>query len=261
MNQPTAPPPPPPAQYDAAPPPKKKGLSPLAWVGIGCGGLLVIALIVFVIGGMFVAKKARDVVGDFESNPAMAAAEMVVRVNPELELVESDREAGTLTVRNTRTGEVITLDLEDVENGNFGFNVDGEESTVSFGEQGIEVTSEEDGKTSTMKIGGSAGSDVPDWVPVYPGTVPASTFVSSSGGRTQGAFALNTDDQPEAVLDWYADEMSDLGIADPDRSSFQAGDTRGGSVSGSSGSELKLNVSAMAREGGTVITVTFEAAS
>lgn len=258
MNQPTAPPPPPPAQHAPAPPPQKKGLSPLAWVGIGCGGLLVIALLVFVVGGMLVAKKARDVVGDFEGNPAMAAAEAVVRLNPELELVESDREAGTLTIRNERTDEVITVDLEDVENGNFGFDVDGEESRVSFGEEGIEVTSEADGKTSRVKIGGGDASEIPDWVPIYPGTEPASTFVSSQGGSTSGAFALNTEDRPEDVLEWYTGELDDLGVSEPSRSSFEAGDTRGGSITGKSDSGRQLNVSAMARDEGTVITVTFE---
>ena len=63
-------------QPAATPPPpapaKKKGLPPLAWVGIGCGALVVIALIVFAVGSWLVAKKVRDVAGEFEANPAMA---------------------------------------------------------------------------------------------------------------------------------------------------------------------------------------------
>lgn len=80
----------------------KKGLSPLVWIGIGCGGLLLVGAVVLSVGGYFAVKTASDFVGD---NPAAAAAEAIVRINPELELVESDREGGTITVRESSTGK------------------------------------------------------------------------------------------------------------------------------------------------------------
>ena len=95
---------------------EKKGLSPWAWVAIGCGGLLVLFAIVVTMSGMFVAKKVGDYAEEFKENPA-AAAELLIKMNPELELVDSDREAGTMTIRNKEDGEVITVNYEDIEQG------------------------------------------------------------------------------------------------------------------------------------------------
>src|ERR1700712_1765267 len=97
--------PPPPG----SPQPPKKALSPLAWVGIGCAVLFVIALLALggigAIGSYFIKKQADK----FEKNPTMAAAEMVVRLNPDLELVSSDEKTNTLTIKDKKTGEVTTL--------------------------------------------------------------------------------------------------------------------------------------------------------
>jgi len=258
MTEPMAPPPPP-ATPPPATPAKKKGLSPLAWVGIGCGALVLIAVIVLGAGVMFVGKKARDLAADFESNPAMAAAKLAVRLNPELEVVESDEEAGTLTVRNKETGEVLTFDLEEIEQGKLGvLTGEGEETTVTFGgtEGGVEIETEEGGKTSRLRFGAGAGADeIPSWVPVYPGTEPASNFISTTDEGTQGAFSLSTGDEPDEVLDWYADEVEDLGMA-PERSTFSTPESRGGLISGEAG-ERGLNVTVMNQGEGTLVTVTF----
>jgi hypothetical protein len=257
MTEPTVPPPatPPPA----ASPAKKKGLSPLAWVGIGCGALVLIAIIVFAAGVMFVGKKARDLAGDFESNPAMAAAKLAVQLNPELEVVESDEEAGTLTVRNKKTGEVLTLDLEEIEQGKLGvLTGEGKEATVTFGgaEGGVEIEAEQEGTTSRLRFGAGAGADdIPSWVPIYPGTEPASNFTSTTDEGTQGAFSLSTSDAPDEVLDWYAEEVQDLGMT-PERSTFSTPASRGGLISGEAGGR-QLNVTVMSQAEGTLVTVTF----
>ena len=44
---------------------EKKGLSPWAWVAIGCGGLLVVCAIIVSVSGFFVAKKVGDFAEDF----------------------------------------------------------------------------------------------------------------------------------------------------------------------------------------------------
>ncbi len=88
---------------------KKKGLGPLAWIGIGCGALVVIVAVALVVVGLIAAKKIKDVAGDFKDNPEMAAARLIVKMNPELEEVSADEQAATITVRHTKTGEVVTL--------------------------------------------------------------------------------------------------------------------------------------------------------
>ncbi len=97
----------------AAPPEAKKGLSPLAWVLIILGVVFVLMMGACVACGLVVTQAARELASDFEANPAKAMAELAVRANPDIELVESDDDAGTMTVRNTETGEELTLNFED----------------------------------------------------------------------------------------------------------------------------------------------------
>ena len=83
--------------------PERTGLHPLAWVGIGCGAILmVIVIAVVMVGGFFLARTVKDVAEDFEDNPGLAAARFIVKASPELEEVEVDEDAGTMTVRNTQ---------------------------------------------------------------------------------------------------------------------------------------------------------------
>ena len=93
----------------------KKGLPVLAWIAIGCGGIVVLGGIAFTLIGWLAVSKMKDVASDFEDNPTRAAAELMVRMNPELEMVESDEDAGTLTVREKSSGKVITFNYEDIK--------------------------------------------------------------------------------------------------------------------------------------------------
>src|SRR5262245_9254537 len=102
MNGTSQPIPPPPG----APPqtPAKKGLGPLGWILIGCGGLVVICMMAA--GAcFFVAKRQVD---KFQKNPTLAAAELAARLNPDVEVVSKDEDKGTLTIKNKKTGEVGT---------------------------------------------------------------------------------------------------------------------------------------------------------
>lgn len=251
------PPPPPPAQPAAPPPAPGKKKSPWLWVGIGCAGLLVVTLIVIAVVLNFAANKVRDVASDFEDNPGLAAAEMIVRANPELELVDSDRQAGTLTVRNTRTGEEMTVNLKDIEQGRLSvLTGEGEESSIEIGqgENGFEVTTEQDGKTSRLRVG-AGNEDVPEWVPVYPGSQPSGTYVATTQDSVSGTFALTTSDPPEEVLDWYAGEIEELGLT-VERTTFATPVNRGGSLRGhEEGREMTVTV--VTQDEGTQIQIIF----
>ena len=58
--------------------------------------------------------------------------------NPDLEVVSSDDESGTVTIRNKKTGEEITMNAADIKNGRLRFkNEKGEEVTFEgSGEKG-----------------------------------------------------------------------------------------------------------------------------
>lgn len=258
MSEPSYPPPPPSPPPPAPQRARKKGLPALAWVGIGCGALLVIALIVAAAGFWWLGNKARDFAGDFEDNPAMAAAVMAVRVNPEVELVDSDKDAGTLTVRNKETGEEMTFDLDEIEDGKLEvLTGDGERSSFTFGggEGGVEITAEKDGETSRMRFGAGDAEEIPDWVPIYPGSEPSGTFLTTTSEGTSGAFGVSTSDPPDEVLSWYGEQVEELGI-DPRRSEFSTPVSRGGTVTGST-EDREIGVTVTSQDEGTMVTITF----
>ncbi len=193
---------------------QKKGLPTLAWVGIGCGVLLLLGAISFAVAVGFGIRKVKQVAGDvaadFEKNPAKAAAELAVRLNPDLELVESDDDAGTMTIRNKKDGEVVTLDFKDIADGNFRVTTkDGETSLSVGGDEGVTVR----GPDGEARFGGSGDlSDVPDWVPIYPAATGATgAYSGTSGGRTSGAVTAKATGEPKAVLDYYAGVLEERG--------------------------------------------------
>jgi hypothetical protein len=195
--------------------PERRGLGTLAWIGIGCGVLLVVVVIALAVASWFVVGKARQVAEDFdvEGNPALAAARMIVRLNPELEEVDVDEEEGTITVRNTDTGEEITVDFEDLDQGRISWKTGDQEVTIDAsggeGEEVISVTGDEgEWKLST---GGTGAGDVPDWVPVYPETEPVASHVFEGSEGVRGTCQLETDDGAAQVIDFYQDRLQQAG--------------------------------------------------
>ncbi len=210
---------------------QKKGLPALAWVAIGCGVILLVVAIAVVAGGVFVAKKVKDVAGDFEKNPALATARTIVRLNPELEEVAVDEDAGTITVREKKTGKELTVSFEDLKEGRISFtSSDGETMTLSGGEEGVRVTDE---RGSTVFSAGAAGRDgAPDWVPVYPGTSSEGGLTMRQQGRVSGSFSLATGDSPEKVLEYFRKALGDAGFEVRVNSYSEGSTTTGGVVYG-----------------------------
>jgi len=203
------PPPPPGSTPEVA---KKKGLHPVAWLAIGCLVFVIIAGVLVTAGGIFVAKKAKDALGD---DPSMAAAEMIVRITPELELVDSDREARTLTVRDKGSGTVATFDVSAIESGEFKFESEGKTVEIDgSGESGSFVTVTEEGgegeaSTSTLQIG--SRGEIPAEVPIYPGSEPQSLYSMTQGGTETGSYQIDTNASFEDLVGFYeqyADETS-----------------------------------------------------
>lgn len=245
-----------------APPPAKKGLSPLAWVAIGCGGIAIIGILVVgglvMAGGMF-AKKQLD---KLEKNPAMTAAEWAVRANPDLELVESDPEAGTLTIRDKKTGEVTTISAEDAKEGKFTVTTKEGTSSVDFsgGEDGGSLTvTNEKGETSTFSAGANAPTGFPSWVPAYPGGVPQGMFQVNSPQERGASFTVQTSDAVAKVLEFYKGKLEGAGLA-VQSSSYEAnGKVAGGTVTGTSSDQKRtVNVIVTGQEGqGTQAVVSY----
>jgi len=203
----------PPMAPPPATPAPKKGTSPLVWILAGCGGLIVIAGIVFAVLTYWGYNKAKSYVETAKKNPALAAAKIAVAVNPDLEIVTEDDEAGTLTIRNKKTGEEITMNAEDIKEGRLKFkNEKGEEVTFEgsgeTGKEGFRIKTDK----GTMAFGNVAGEAPPSWVPSYPGAkVMASSREKTDEGFT-GTYSFQTADSADAVLAYYEKELRNAGF-------------------------------------------------
>ena len=244
--------------------PKKKGLGTLAWIGIGCGTLVVIVSVVLIVVGLFAAKKLKDVAGDldFEGNPEMASARLFVRMNPELEEVAVDEEAGTLTVRHKDSGETVTVGIDDLKEGRFKFTTDEGEVTIdatgSMDDGTISVTRGDE--SWKLKTGIETSADLPSWVPVYPGAEVDSPHVVVSEGRTSGGFQLSVSDEVAAVVGFYRSQLEADHFA-VRVNEFSAGEGEAGAVVNGSGGDDGRSVTVMIRsddDGSTRVVVSFQ---
>src|SRR5262249_60640521 len=95
------------------PPPPRRGMHPLAWVAIIILCLFGVGLLGIFSFGVWVAR-----------NPARAVRRLVAASNSNLEVVGTDDGAGTITLRDRRTGKVVTMSFDQARRGNFHFSAD-----------------------------------------------------------------------------------------------------------------------------------------
>ncbi|HEX9637851.1 MAG TPA: hypothetical protein VGB99_09965 [Acidobacteriota bacterium] len=191
-------------------PAPKSGLSAPAWIAIGCGGLIVLVLIVASVLFWYGARKLKGVAEDFEANPAKKAAEMMVRINPELELVRSDDQ--TITVRLKQTGEEATFDFEQIREGKLRFRSQEGEATLSIegSKQGGTLTVESDKGTAVLGSGGA--ERLPAWVPLPEthGELQASYTVAAEG-KVGGLVAFASEQSPAELRGFYQERLEAAG--------------------------------------------------
>ena len=200
----------------------RKGLSPVAWIAIGCAGILVLAGIATFVGGVFIFKKAKNVVEELEDNPVLVTAKLIAATNPDVELVAADEETETVIFLNSKTGEEFTFNYRDIEEGKFSFTSD--EGTydvnASVEEGRLTVT----GGESTAVLGsGVSLENFPDWLPMYPGASAEGTFFTETPDGEMGAYVVRTDDGLETVLDYYVAELEAAGLEIAQRTTMPAG--------------------------------------
>lgn len=212
----------------------KKRLSPLAWIGIGCGCLLLLAAVVAVGLGLFVFKKAKDVAADFQQNPALAAARLIVKADPDLEEVAVDEQAGTITIRRKSSGEEVTVSFEDIKNGRIGFSTDkGEVQIQTEGSGGgLAISGKGDKGAFRLQAGEGGSAQVPDWVPRYPGATPSGTYLlEGEGGKVSGGFQVTLTDPVDVVLEQYRQDLKKGGFTVSINTFAGDGGTQAGTLS------------------------------
>ncbi|MEA3208721.1 MAG: hypothetical protein QOE70_1778 [Chthoniobacter sp.] len=92
------------------PTPQKKGLGPLAWIGIGCGGIIVLAIIAFVVFGVLFGGKLKKFAEDAQKNPTRTTATTMVTVSGgQFEMIAEDDANKRYTVREKKSGNLTTI--------------------------------------------------------------------------------------------------------------------------------------------------------
>jgi hypothetical protein len=230
-------------------------MSPLAWIGIGCGVIIVLCVIAFSIMG-WMAKRAID---KYSKNPGMAAAVLMVKANPDLELVSTDEKANSITVKNKKTGETTVMTAD--ENGKFSFKNDKGESTTfdASGGNGVSIKStDEKGQVSTFNAGAGSPQNLPSWLPTYPGGTVSGTYDTNTNESRTAAFTVTTKDDSNKVIDYYDNQLKGAGLT-TEKSTYSSSGQNGGTVTGKSADgkrEASVMVSATPEGSQAVVTFT-----
>ncbi len=88
----------------------KKGLGPLAVVGIGCGGLALLAVIGMIVASVFFGGKLMKFAEDAKKDPAGAQARLMVNASlGQFEMVAEDPVNKRYTVKMKANGELTTI--------------------------------------------------------------------------------------------------------------------------------------------------------
>lgn len=193
----------------------KKGLHPLAWVAIGCGALIVIVGLVLTLGLGYLGFKAKQFVEEYEQNPALGVAHVIAATNPEVEIESSDETAKTVTFRNTKTDELVTINYKDLEEGRVSFeSSEGSFEIDSSEEGGGTVTmTNEDGET-VYQAGTAVDADVPAWVPMMSGVTLTPVVQQQNPEGKFASFQVTFPEGTEVkeVFDFYQQQLEAEGF-------------------------------------------------
>ena len=214
--------------------PQKKS-NVLTWVLVGCGGLVVLALVIALGIGFFVRSRIGDT-----RNPGFAAAKLMASMNPNVEVLNADENTGKITMREKKTGKTVTLDFKDIQRGRISFQDDS-------------------GEKVDIRSGGDTGSlaNVPAWVPKYPGAQATVTYSAQGKDQDGGTFQLKCSGSIQQVADYYEQQLKAAGMK-IEKNSMQSGSGSMTMVSGTDdASRRSVMVSVSTSDGSTVAQIVY----
>ena len=173
------------------PPLARRKMSPVVVVLLIVFGFIFLCFIGLMGVGFFAARAIRN-------NPGLVIAKIVTAGDPNLEVLNTNNGAGTITVRDRTTGKESTITFDQARNGHFSI-----------------TASDDHGGAASMQFGGAA-NDLPSWVPKYPGAANIGLFSakgSDANGKGEGgSFGFTTSDPARKVLDFYRGKAAELGL-------------------------------------------------
>jgi hypothetical protein len=158
--------------------------------------------------------------------------------NADVEIVSSDDSNGTVTFRDKKSGKVMTLNFDQIQQGKMIFEEDGKKVVVDSSSGNLNIKND-DG--STVRIGENAATNLPSWLPAYPGSTPTATFSMQGGSDSSAAVSFTTKDPVDKVVKFYEDGFKKAGLTTSSNILNEDGKASGGVVTAES-SDDKRNV-------------------
>ena len=99
--------------------------------------------------------------------------------------------------------------------------------------------------------------EIPEWVPVYPGSEPENRGTMTTEDSINGNFSLSTDDTVAEVLDFFRSELKSVGFQ-VTVNTYSGGDNEGAMINGVLEAENRNVIVMIGRdEGSTTVNVTY----
>jgi len=242
----------------AAPPaaaPVARRTSPLVWILVAFGALVVLVCGLFVVGGLFVFHKARQAGLDPElwaKNPGVAVAKMLATANPDAEVVSVNEAAGVVVIRDKRDGKIVELNFADLKQGRMTVEGDGEKVTLGATSQGDSSTFEITGKNGAARLAMGSTVKLPSWLPAYPGATDVGGITGSGPDGEGGTYGFKTKDAPGAVIKFYDDALKNGGYTVKAK-----GDAAEATFLNAEKDKTQVTIGAAAQNGVTSVSITY----
>lgn len=179
----------PPPMYPPPPIEGPKKTPVWVWILAAVGGLIVLGVIAISLLGYYAFQKVKEVA----TNPTAAAA-LLSKIDPDLEVLDVDEDKKVIRVRNKRNNEEVTLNMSDILQGKLKISHEGKDGVESF------------------ELGGKV--KLPTWLPAYPGVEPKGIGAARSDkeGSSGGMFSFESSDAPEKILAFYKEDLEKRGF-------------------------------------------------
>jgi hypothetical protein len=211
--------------------------SPIVWILLGLGVMVVLFIGALTVGGIFVVHKARQAGLDpalWERNPGIAVTKLLTAANPDAEIMSIDERGGIVVVRDRKTGKTIRMNFADIKRGRMSF--DSDEGRVS-------LTAAADGSIQ-----------LPAWLPSYAGAHDAGGISASGGNGDSGTYGFQTADPPAAVVSFYEAALKKAGFEIQNK--IESGVA---TILTAESANTAVNLAAAPDNGHTSVTLTFSA--
>ena len=232
MSTPDLPPAPAPVPAPAPAPAPAKKSNTLVIVLCVVFGILFLLLASCVGTCMYVGKKAKDYAKDSQKSPQITALATIAAFTPDIEVVSKDLDAGTIVLKNKKTGEITKLSAKDFSTDRVGSVIDKikqgipvnssakTESTTSAAEPAAEAApaentssaSSDEEPTSAAQSAAqqSAIKNFPKDFPVYDGSAVKTIEAAQNtfAGVSSNVHTFSTSDSPDAVAEFYGKKLT-----------------------------------------------------